>query len=236
MHANEAEYSEKESSLAWLIDHLLFHLLSYVSYRLCFTCLVLVPLTHLVNVLLFGWLARGGTWTKALLLNGGKRHQAFSCCGWGLWALSALASLPVWLSGPLSSLPQLKTALPAVPHSHVDVVSGAAAATSFVGELFLVQAMLVYEPPGLRQSKLQALSTSKALPRMVLQSVFGVMGKNTFGIARHASAALVVLMGLMLSITGALLLLSVEHMPDIPSRVLYCCLSLVCIKGLNLSA
>lgn len=35
---------------------------------------------------------------------------------------------------------------------------------------------------------------------------------------RHASAALVVLIGLMLSITGALLLLSVEHMPDIPSR------------------
>lgn len=65
-----------------------------------------------------------------------------------LWAISALASLPVWLSH--SSLPHslpswlhgeegFISSLPVVPHSHVDVISGAAAATSFVGELFLVQ-------------------------------------------------------------------------------------------------
>lgn len=34
---------------------------------------------------------------------------------------------------------------PTIPHSHVDVVSGAAAAIAFIGELFMVKAMLVYD-------------------------------------------------------------------------------------------
>jgi len=37
-------------------------------------------------------------------------------------------------------------------------------------------------------------------------------------------------MGLMLSITGALLLLSVEHMPDIPSRCVLCVCVCVCAR------
>ena len=42
---------------------------------------------------------------------------------------------------------------------------------------------------------------------------------------RHLSAALVVLIGLLMSITGTLVLMSVEHMPDIPSR----CVCPVCV-------
>lgn len=34
---------------------------------------------------------------------------------------------------------------PHIPHSHVDVVSGAAAAVAFIGELFMIKAMLVYD-------------------------------------------------------------------------------------------
>ena len=70
-----------------LVVRLVAHLLSQVSYRLCVTCLILVPVTHLLNVLLSELLSRGPAKERsfirrALLLNGGKRHQAFSCCGW----------------------------------------------------------------------------------------------------------------------------------------------------------
>ena len=65
------------------LSHLLQHLLGYVSYRLVATCIILVPLTHLLTLCLFGWMAKeGSTLSRLLLLNGGKRHQAFHCSGW----------------------------------------------------------------------------------------------------------------------------------------------------------
>jgi hypothetical protein len=66
-----------------------------------------------------------------------------------LWAASALAAIPMWLV-PLSPA-SLGSLLQGLWHAlrldtHLDVVSGAAAASSFIAQLFLVQAMLVYEP------------------------------------------------------------------------------------------
>lgn len=49
----------------------------------------------------------------------------------------------------LSYLPVFITAdLPRIPHTHVDFVSGVAAACSFIGECFLIKALLVYEAVG----------------------------------------------------------------------------------------
>lgn len=61
-----------------------------------------------------------------------------------LWSFAALTILPV----ALDMLPlqySLTKSLPHIPHSHVDVVSGAAAAVAFIGELFMIKAMLVYD-------------------------------------------------------------------------------------------
>lgn len=84
----------------------------------------------------------------------------------GLWALSAVAAMALWaaqlpgmglelgpLSGPLSGLQALLAALPTIPHTHMDVVSGAAAASSFIGELLIVQV-----GPGLRLGRAWGLT------------------------------------------------------------------------------
>jgi hypothetical protein len=56
-----------------------------------------------------------------------------------MWALSALSILPVFI-------PFLKTnAIPIIPNTHVDVVSGASAAMSFMGAVFMAKALLVYD-------------------------------------------------------------------------------------------
>lgn len=45
----------------------------------------------------------------------------------------------------------------------------------------------------------------------------------------RAASAAVIVMGLTLAATGFFLLMAVEYMPDLPSRLLYCCLSLTCL-------
>jgi hypothetical protein len=62
-----------------------------------------------------------------------------------LWAFSILALLPLYLSFLPGVAPK---APPLIPHTHLDVVSGAAAVVSFVAELFMLKALLVYEAPG----------------------------------------------------------------------------------------
>lgn len=67
-----------------------------------------------------------------------------------LWSFAALMILPV----ALSMLPvqySLAKDIPPIPHSHVDVVSGAAAAIAFIGELLMIKAMLVYDDGGDRR-------------------------------------------------------------------------------------
>ncbi|GFH23109.1 diacylglycerol acyltransferase, partial [Haematococcus lacustris] len=137
---------DSASAMMVVIDTLLPLLLSCISYRLLVCCVISTPIVHLLGFYTLGVKhgSRSGSGLARLLLfpfSGGKRHAAFQLFGWGLWAASAIVSLPLWLSGPLSGLRQLRDALPNIPHTHVDVVSGAAAATSFVGQLFLVQAL-----------------------------------------------------------------------------------------------
>jgi hypothetical protein len=80
-----------------------------------------------------------------------------------LWSFAALTILPV----ALSMLPvqySLVKQFPIIPHSHVDVVSGAAAAVAFIGELFMIKAMLVYDDkrsPAKHESKVCAHSTAQ---------------------------------------------------------------------------
>ncbi|KIY92314.1 hypothetical protein MNEG_15649, partial [Monoraphidium neglectum] len=57
-----------------------------------------------------------------------------------LWAFSILALLPVYLTFLPGVAPKQ---LPLIPHTHLDVVSGAAAVVSFVAELFMLKALLV---------------------------------------------------------------------------------------------
>lgn len=73
-----------------------------------------------------------------------------------LWGASAAAVLPIFL-------PTLLQRLPVIPHTHVDVVSGAAAACSFIGEMFMLKALLVFEP---RQHKLK-----KVRPRIPIRDL-----------------------------------------------------------------
>eukprot|EP00879_Flechtneria_rotunda_P007405 GHRR01007767.1.p1 GENE.GHRR01007767.1~~GHRR01007767.1.p1 ORF type:complete len:163 (+),score=18.43 GHRR01007767.1:362-850(+) len=61
-----------------------------------------------------------------------------------LWCFSALTICPVVLS-LLPGAYVLSKDLPVIPHTHVDMVSGAAAAVSFIGELFIIKAILVYD-------------------------------------------------------------------------------------------
>jgi hypothetical protein len=59
-----------------------------------------------------------------------------------LWAFASLALLPLHLSFLPGVAPKR---LPMIPHTHVDAVSGAAAAVFFISELFMIKAILVYE-------------------------------------------------------------------------------------------
>lgn len=61
-----------------------------------------------------------------------------------LWVFSLLTFLPVALT-MLPGSYRVKE-LPTIPHTHVDVVSGAAACISFIGELFMIK---VNDVPGL---------------------------------------------------------------------------------------
>lgn len=56
-----------------------------------------------------------------------------------LWGFSLLMFLPVLLALMPGSYSMSKD-LPTIPHTHVDMVSGAAAAASFIGELLMIKA------------------------------------------------------------------------------------------------
>jgi hypothetical protein len=56
-----------------------------------------------------------------------------------LWGFSLLTFLPVLLALMPGSYSMSKD-LPMIPHTHVDMVSGAAAAVSFIGELLMIKA------------------------------------------------------------------------------------------------
>eukprot|EP00775_Hariotina_reticulata_P012851 gene12851-12978_t len=75
---------------------------------------------------------------------GGNRHIVFQLLSWLLWGFSALTILPVSLS-MLPGYYMLPKDLPTIPRTHVDVVSGAAAVVAFIGELFMIKAVLVYD-------------------------------------------------------------------------------------------
>ena len=87
-----------------------------------------------------------------------------------LWSFAALTILPV----ALDMLPlqySLTKSLPHIPHSHVDVVSGAAAAVAFIGELFMIKAMLVYDDRRGGTGEPSKLSKVRAGWRLGLQNL-----------------------------------------------------------------
>lgn len=156
-----------------------------------------------------------------------------------LWSFAALTILPV----ALNMLPvqySLAKEFPRIPHTHVDVVSGAAAAVAFIGELFMIKAMLVYDDkrgyPRAQQSRLDKVCRTEDTKHMQphvarhvsLQqrsdSVCACDCRRLCVIAcllQHRpvlASAVVVVLGLLLSITGFLLLMALEYMPDPPSR------------------
>ncbi|KAF8072389.1 RCH2 [Scenedesmus sp. PABB004] len=186
--------------------------LSRLSYPVVGTCLVSVPATHAVGVALRCPRHSEG-WRPLLVFpfTGGNRHVVLQLMSWLLWTFSLLTFLPVLLA-LLPGRYALAKDLPTVPNTHVDVISGAAAAVSFVAWLFSIKAILVYDDSKAAPAHGgRAATPPRIKPRPVLAS------------------AVVVGLGLLLSLTGCLLLLALEYLPDIPSRVLYCCLSLCCL-------
>ncbi|KXZ43905.1 hypothetical protein GPECTOR_78g93 [Gonium pectorale] len=167
----------------------------------------------------------------------------------GLSLLSVAISVPIYLSlragrndlaKPDAGTPNVPSGLlaivagilrrPLIPLTHLEAASGAAAVSSLWGEFFLLKALLVFDGG----SALCGTSHRKGAAR-------GARGREGHGSSEHAtqqrrqllppliSSLLVSLMGGALSITGGVLLLMLEHMPDTPSRVLYCCLALACV-------
>lgn len=177
-------------------------MVSWVSYHVVAVCLASVPITHFIGLSFYcpSRVTRPFQHYLTFPLTGGNRHLTFQVISWFLWSISALAMLPLWLT-------HLRAPLPIIPRTHVDVISGAAAACSFLGELFMFKSLLVYEA-----------KSSKSSGR----------APNLLSSPRLASAVVVV-MGLLITTTGFLLLMSLEYMPDVASRVLYCCLSLSCL-------
>eukprot|EP00877_Chromochloris_zofingiensis_P005530 jgi/Chrzof1/14979/Cz09g23010.t1 len=123
-----------------------------------------------------------------------------------MWTFSTLTILPV----AISFLPVILTKdLPKIPNTHVDVISGAAAAGSFIAELFMIKALLVYDASDRNGQESHSKPRHKPMPTLAF--------------------AVVVVLGVLLTITAFLLLMALDYMPDIPSRILYCCLSLSCL-------
>ncbi|WIA28105.1 hypothetical protein OEZ86_010685 [Tetradesmus obliquus] len=153
-----------------------------------------------------------GRWASLLFpFTGGNRHIVLQLMSWILWGFSLLMFLPVLLALMPGSYSMSKD-LPTIPHTHVDMVSGAAAAVSFIGELLMIKAILVFD-----ERRLPAGKGGSATPLHQALTLRPVL-----------ASALVVVLGLLLSVTGFLLLMALEYLPDLPSRVLYCCLSLSC--------
>lgn len=65
-----------------------------------------------------------------------------------LWSFSLMLFLPVLLALMPGSY-SLSKDFPLIPHTHVDVVSGAAACVSFIGELFMIKASLTLGAGGM---------------------------------------------------------------------------------------
>lgn len=164
-----------------------------------------------------------------------------------LWSFAALTILPV----ALDMLPvqySLTKEFPRIPHTHVDVVSGAAAAVAFIGELFMIKAMLAYDDkrgPREQQSRLDKVRRTErhanACSHCSPNDMFPCSSNRRPGrsdttvcacdgrclcvivacLLQHRpvlASAVVVVLGLLLSITGFLLLMALEYMPDPPSR------------------
>jgi hypothetical protein len=167
-----------------------------------------------------------------------------SPCAQLLWSFAALTILPV----ALDKLPvqySLAKQFPRIPHTHVDVVSGAAAAVAFIGELFMIKAMLVYDDkrgPAQQQGRLDkvcaqdntrssSLVTCTTVCFRARQVCLQQQSRSltvrvcacccSVCLLQHRpvlASAVVVVLGLLLSITGFLLLMALEYMPDPPSR------------------
>ncbi|GLI68216.1 hypothetical protein VaNZ11_012560 [Volvox africanus] len=190
-------------------------------------------------------------------LMGGHRHTIFQVFAWGLWTLSAGITLPVYLSllaadSRSFAATGLRNALldflglrkPLIPLTHLDAASGAAAVSGLWGELFMLKALLVFEGGARfgehgRDHKRQRSWQEKDIQDMVAADE-STSGKPVVHDEEHRNrkqlvegslaSLLVFVMGLALSVTGSVLLLALEHLPDTATGVLYCCLALSCIS------
>eukprot|EP00803_Ostreobium_quekettii_P005722 evm.model.scf_27.11 EVM.evm.TU.scf_27.11 scf_27:83458-88282(-) len=127
---------------------------------------------------------------------GGVRHFIFQVMSWLAWLVSIMFATP--LVTPPDSL--------SLPPSHAGVVWGAAIALSIVGLVFMINAVLVYEPaapPAEKKSRKGSFSTSFAF-----YTVF--------------------VLGSLLMLVAGMLMAATDHLPDARSRLLYLSISVSC--------
>ncbi|GMH39261.1 hypothetical protein BSKO_07159 [Bryopsis sp. KO-2023] len=95
----------------------------------------------------------------------------------------------------------------AVQPSHAGVLYGAAVACSVVGLVFNIKALLVFE---------------------LAQGRGGGRSLQTRLLSPDTSLATVLLLGMVLAVMSGTMLAAMDQLPDIPSRLLYCFLSICC--------
>ncbi|GIL79509.1 hypothetical protein Vretifemale_8826 [Volvox reticuliferus] len=139
---------------------------------------------------------------------------------------------------------------PLIPLTHLDAASGAAAVSGLWGELFMLKALLVFdgdarlcsprraEHGSHRDVKMHRLWHKKEIQGMAAADELALRNGRVRD-EEHRSrkqlvegplaSLLVFVMGLALSVTGSVLLLALEHLPDTGTGVMYCCLALSCI-------
>ncbi|KAK9829305.1 hypothetical protein WJX72_005048 [[Myrmecia] bisecta] len=173
-----------------------------------------VPLTHALG--LVAHCPRSAK-AKHLLLypvKGGRNHFIFQVISWAVWAAAVLVALPVVIRKPWI----------AIPASHVEVLSGAAAVGGVFAEMFMVKSLLVFDPDEERRERVQR----KGQPTDDDQPSSPVWNRARLPSKKSSSAA-VVAMGLMWAMMGGALLLATEYLAEQSSREMYYVLSGICL-------
>eukprot|EP00210_Caulerpa_lentillifera_P003438 g3281.t1 len=133
-------------------------------------------------------------------LFGGVRHLIFTLVSWFLWIISVLFATPV-----------VSPSLLRVQPVHVSVLYGAAVALSVLSLFLNIKALFVFDRP--RQSLHYRKQSQNPL--------ISFMGPETGFIT-------VLILGLILSCMSAAFINITESLPDTPSKLLYCSISVLC--------
>eukprot|EP00210_Caulerpa_lentillifera_P002989 g2854.t1 len=131
-------------------------------------------------------------------LFGGVRHLILTLFSWFLWTVSLLFATPV-----------VNPSLLQIQPVHVRVLHGAALGISVLSLFFNIKALFVFDRPKAR---------AKPHPVNRLQKL----------VRPEIGFITVLILGLILSFMSAGFLVTIDSLPDLPSKLLYCSISVIC--------